>query len=124
MKQTRDPLYRRHRFLAEVIIYAVWLYFRFPLSLRRVEEMLAARRIVVSHETIRQWAEKFDREFSNRMRRRGFCGLLGLVGKQSTRQTCPQSDDHPGNVGLNDARMAIIGRVQCAASALPSPYRP
>jgi putative transposase len=39
--------------------YAVWLYFRFPLSLRMIEEMLAARRIIVSHEKIRCWAEKF-----------------------------------------------------------------
>ena len=38
MKQARDPLYRRHRSPAEVISYAVWLYFRFPLSLRMVEE--------------------------------------------------------------------------------------
>ena len=38
---------------------AVWLYFRFPLSLRMVEEMLAARGIDVSHETVRRWAEKF-----------------------------------------------------------------
>jgi putative transposase len=63
-------LYRRHRFPAEVIGYAVWLYFRFPLSLRMVEEILAARGIIVSHETIRCWAEKFGREFSNRIRRR------------------------------------------------------
>ncbi|RCW78708.1 hypothetical protein C7476_12220 [Phyllobacterium bourgognense] len=39
----RDPFYRRHRFPAEVIAHAVWLYFRFPLSLRMVEHMLAAR---------------------------------------------------------------------------------
>ena len=70
MTQTRDPLYRRHRFPAEVISYTVWLYFRFPLSLRMVEEILAARGIVVSHETIRQWSGKFGREFSNRIRRR------------------------------------------------------
>ncbi len=63
MNHARDPLYRRHRFPAEVIGYAVWLYFRFPLSLRMVEEMLAARGIIVSHETIRCWAEKFGREF-------------------------------------------------------------
>jgi transposase-like protein len=48
----RDPLYRRHRFPPEVIGYAVWLYFRFPLSLRMVEEMLAARGICVTHETV------------------------------------------------------------------------
>ena len=59
-----------HRFPAEVISHAVWLYFRFPLSLRMVEEMLAARGIVVSHETVRQWAFKFGREFANRIRRR------------------------------------------------------
>ena len=53
MNHVRDPLYRRHRFPAEAISYAVWLYFRFPLSLRMVEEMLAARAIIVSHETIR-----------------------------------------------------------------------
>ncbi len=70
MKHARDPLYRRHRFPAEVISYAVWLYFRFPLSLGMVEEMLAARGIDVSHESVRHWAEKFGREFANRIRRR------------------------------------------------------
>jgi putative transposase len=49
-------LFAGYRFPAEVISQAVWLYFRFPLSLRMVEEMLAARGIVVSHETVRQWA--------------------------------------------------------------------
>jgi putative transposase len=59
-----------HRFPAEVISQAVWLYFRFPLGLRMVEEMLAARGIGASHETIRQWALKFGQEFANRIRRR------------------------------------------------------
>jgi putative transposase len=59
-----------YRFPAEVISHAVWLYFRFPLSLRMVEEMLAARGIVVSHETVRPWALKFGQEFANRIRRR------------------------------------------------------
>jgi putative transposase len=62
--------YAGHRFPAEVISQAVWLYFRFPLGLRMVEEMLAARGIVVSHETIRQWALKFGQAFANRIRRR------------------------------------------------------
>ena len=57
----RDPLYRRHRFPAEIIAHAVWLYYRFPLSLRMVEDMLAARGIIVTHQTIRDWAEKFRR---------------------------------------------------------------
>lgn len=68
----RDPLYRRHRFPAEIIAHAVWLYFRFPLSLRMVEDMLAARGITVSHQTIRLWAEKFGRNFAKKIRRRSF----------------------------------------------------
>ena len=70
MKPTRDPRYARHRFPAEVISHAVWLYFRFPLSLRMVEEMLAARGIVVSHETVRQCAMKFGESFAKQIRRR------------------------------------------------------
>ena len=62
--------YAGHRFPAEIISYTVWLYFRFPLSLRMVEEMLAARGIIVSHETGRQWARKFGQDFANRIRRR------------------------------------------------------
>ena len=64
------PLYTGHRFPPEVIGYAVWLYFRFPLSLRMVEEMLAVRGIIVSHEAVRQWAGKFGRAFANDIRRR------------------------------------------------------
>ena len=75
-KIARDPLYRRHRFPAEIIAHAVWLYFRFPLSLRMVEDMLAARGIIVTHQTIRTWAEKFGRHFANEIRRRS-AGRLG-----------------------------------------------
>jgi putative transposase len=67
------PSYAGHRFPAEIISHAVWLYFRFPLSLRMVEEMLAARGIIVSHESVRQWGLKFGREFANRIRRRAPC---------------------------------------------------
>jgi putative transposase len=48
------PSYAGHRFPAAIISHAVWLYFRFPLSLRHVDEILAARGIMVSHETVRQ----------------------------------------------------------------------
>ncbi len=65
----RSP-YAGHRFPPEVIGHAVWLYFRFPLSLRMVEEMLAARGIIISHETVRQWARKFGQAFANQARRR------------------------------------------------------
>jgi putative transposase len=69
MKKTRHPRYARHRFPSEVISHAIWLYFRFPLSLRMVEEMLAARGILVSHETVRQWALKFGQSFAHQIRR-------------------------------------------------------
>src|SRR3954452_22687264 len=65
---TKSP-YSGYRFPPEVISHAVWLYFRFPLSLRMVEEMLAARGIIVSHESVRQWAMKFGQAFANRIRR-------------------------------------------------------
>src|SRR5918994_1070489 len=70
MNPTRALRYARHRFPAEVISHAVWLYFQFPLSLRMVEEMLAARGIEVSYETVRQWALKFGQSFANQIRRR------------------------------------------------------
>src|SRR3954447_18602991 len=62
--------YAGHRFPSEVISHAVWLYFRFPLSLRMVEEMLAARGIDVSHETVRRWARKFGQGFAHQIRRK------------------------------------------------------
>ncbi|MDR7031172.1 putative transposase [Rhizobium rosettiformans] len=51
--------YKNHRFPPQVIARGVWLYFRFPLSFRMVEEMLLERGIVVSYETIRRWGRKF-----------------------------------------------------------------
>jgi putative transposase len=65
-----SPSYAGHRFPAEIISHAVWLYFRFPLSLRHVDEILAARGITVSHETVRQWGLKFGQSFANQIRRR------------------------------------------------------
>src|SRR5215204_2435097 len=62
--------YAGYRFPPEIISHAVWLYFRFPLSLRMVEELLAARGITVSHETVRQWARKLGQGFANQIRHR------------------------------------------------------
>ncbi len=61
-------LYRRHRFPAEIICYAVWLYYRFALSFRDVEELLAERGIQVSYETIRRWCAKFGPTFAYQLR--------------------------------------------------------
>ncbi len=62
--------YKGYRFPPDVISYAVWLYYRFPLSLRMVEEMLAARGIEVSYETVRSWAAKFGIAVTHRIRTR------------------------------------------------------
>ena len=70
MIKASKSIYRGYRFPAEVIEHAVWLYFRFPLSLRMVEDLLAARGITVSHQTVRCWAEKFGRIYANKIRRR------------------------------------------------------
>ena len=50
---------KRHRFPSSVIAHAVWLYFRFPLSLRLMEEVLLERGVIVSYKTIPCWAKKF-----------------------------------------------------------------
>ena len=70
MIKVRNTLYHRHRFPAEIIAEAVWLYFRFPLSFRMVEDVLAYKGIIVTHKTVRQWAEKFGRDYANKIRRR------------------------------------------------------
>ena len=62
--------YKRHRFPPEIIARAVWLYFRFPLSLRLVEEMLLERGMVVSYETVGCWAMKFGADYVSRLRRK------------------------------------------------------
>jgi len=61
--------YARHRFPPDVIGHAVWLYFRFPLSFRDVEELLSERGIEVSYETIRCWTLKFGQLFAHNLRR-------------------------------------------------------
>jgi putative transposase len=62
--------YKRHRFPPQIIAHAVWLYFRFPLSLRLVEEMLLERSILVSYETVRRWALKFGPDYARLRRKR------------------------------------------------------
>jgi putative transposase len=61
--------YAGFRFPVEIISHCVWLYHRFPLSLRDVEEMMLQRGIVVSHETVRQWCAKFGQTCANGLRR-------------------------------------------------------
>jgi putative transposase len=62
--------YKNHRFPAEIISHGVWLYFRFCLSYRDVEELLFARGIIVTYEAIRKWCRKFGQEYAHQLRRR------------------------------------------------------
>ncbi len=61
--------YKRHRFPPAVIRHAVWLYFRFTLSLRDVEDLLAERGVEVSYETVRCWTRKFGQQFAGNLRK-------------------------------------------------------
>jgi len=68
--KSRESLYRRHRFPPEIIQYAVWLYHRFNLSHRDIEDLLARRGVLVIHESIRLWCNKFGPRYAHRLRRR------------------------------------------------------
>ncbi|MFD7498018.1 IS6 family transposase [Streptomyces sp. NPDC059832] len=65
-----SPSYRGHRYPVEVISHCVWLYHRFPLSCREVEELMLERGVVVSYETVRQWYLKFGQAYANALHRR------------------------------------------------------
>ena len=62
--------YKRHWFPPDIISYAVWLYFRFNLSHRDIEDLLAQRGVIVSYESIRLWCIKFGRIYARRLKRR------------------------------------------------------
>ncbi len=64
------PNYAGYRFPTEVIAHAVWPYFRFALSYRDVEELLAARGVIVTYETVRKWCLRFGQTYANTLRRR------------------------------------------------------
>jgi len=66
----KSDLYIGFRYPVEIISHAVWLYFRFSLSFRDIEELMASRGIFVSHETIRQWTLRFGQTYANALRRR------------------------------------------------------
>ena len=63
-------LYKHHRFPAEIISHGVWLYFRFCLSYRDVEELLFDRGVIVTYEAIRKWCRKFGQSYANQLRHR------------------------------------------------------
>jgi putative transposase len=68
-RPTPNP-YKRHRFPAEIISHGVWLYFRFCLSYRDVEELMAERGVLLTYEAVRYWCRKFGQAYANQLRRR------------------------------------------------------
>jgi putative transposase len=64
-----STLYKRHRIPAEIISHCVWLYFRFCLSYRDVEELMATRGVVLTYEAVRYWCRKFGQVYANQLRR-------------------------------------------------------
>ncbi len=64
-----SSLYKGHRYPVEIISHCVWLYHRFPLSVREVEKMMLAHGVLVTYETIHQWCRKFGQTFANGLRR-------------------------------------------------------
>ena len=70
MSSPTTSQYKNHRFPPEIISHAVWLYYRFSLSFREVEELLAERGVTVSHEAVRLWCLKFGQTFAKKLRRR------------------------------------------------------
>jgi putative transposase len=96
--------YRGHRFPPEIISHAVWLYHRFCLSFRDVEELLAERGVTVSYESIRHWCRKFGTEYARTLKRRerrlGDTWHLDelFVGIQGQRQYLWRAVDQDGDV--------------------------
>ena len=69
----QPPSYQCHRFPSEIISHAVWLYHRFCLSFREVEELLAERGVTVTYETVRQWCQKFGPDYARKLKKRQGC---------------------------------------------------
>ena len=68
--KNQTPSYRGFRFPSEIISHTVWLYHRFGLSFREVEELLAERGITVTYESVRQWCQKFGLSYARKLKKR------------------------------------------------------
>jgi putative transposase len=98
------PDYKGYRFPPEIISHAAWLYFRFSLSFRDVEELLAQRGIVVTYETVRQWCLPCGRSYANELRyRRPRCGAIWYMDEvmltiRGKKQVLWRAVEQDGNV--------------------------
>jgi len=115
------PSYHGYRFPPEIISHAVWLYHRFGVSFRDVEDLLAQRGITVTYETIRQWCQTFGPAYARtRRRRRGRMGdtwyldelFLRLQGRRQgsvnlAERSWVLAGGGPGLAGLRDTRHRV-----------------
>ena len=108
-------IYKRHRFPPDIISYAVWLYFRFNLSHRDIEDLLAERGISVSYESIRLWCNKFGTHYAKRLKRkhRGYGDtffidevFVKIVGKQRYLWRAVDQDGEVVDVFMQEKRDA------------------
>ena len=113
-------MYRRHRFPLEIIQYAVWLYHRFNLSHRDVEDLPAERGITVSYESIRLWCNKFGSKYARRFKRKhqGYGDtffiheeFVKIDGKQRYLWRAVDQDREIGNCQIG-SRLLQLGRYQ------------
>ncbi len=117
------PSYRGYRFSSEIISHAVWVYHRFGLSFRDVEDLLAERGVTVTYESIRQWCLTFGLDYARRLRRRR--GRLGdtwhldevFVKIQGRQQYLWRAVDEDGDVidiltGLTGLERLSLGETQ------------
>ena len=125
--------YARHRFPPVVIQHAVWLYLRFTLSYRDVEDLLAQRGLDISYETIRRWVLKFGRIYAGNLRRRrprpseqwhlvaivDWASRKGwtLFGAEQTRRPRSPMSAYWGNV-LQNSTALLVGSFLSRCSAL------
>ena len=116
--------YRRHRFPAEIIQHAIWLYLRFTLSYRDVEELLAERGLDVSYETVRRWVLKFGPLIARKLlKKQGFAPKLLVTDKlgsygsafRQLRLTCPHDRGLRKTIALKTPINRAATRAQDAA---------
>jgi hypothetical protein len=131
--------YARHQFSAEIIRHAVWLYLRFTLSYRDVEELLAERGIDVSYETVRRWVVKFGPAFARNLRRRRPKPtatwhldemVISIQGRRMLRARCWICWSSPSGTGLSRWAFLLVksadtalGR-SCTFNGLARSFRP
>lgn len=122
MDTSIDPSNRDYRFPREIIGYGVWLYFRFSVSDRAVEELMAERGVTATYGTIRAWCDKFSRDYATRIRaRRGTLGKPPLRRMAKPRRLTRGCLTQTGVPGVASAQDAQRDSTVCSAQIKAAP---